>query len=137
MDDVSNPIKNGWDLDSLMLRRMFNLPPKWQVCGIQTLDKNRPGLGVIYEGAVPVGEYKSGPRKGWAKWPPGKDCQTFTVLKSEIDSFRKAWELETGICSECFGKGRTAIRIFARSDEDYRTCKRCDGTGNAWVEVTA
>lgn len=124
-------ITNGWQLDALMLQRMFNLPPEWQVCGIKTLDPNRLGLGIIYEGAVPLGVYKKGKREGQTKWPPAKACRTFTVLKAEIDAFRASWEKETGICSACFGKGKNAFRIPAKSDDDYRECKRCQGTGKA------
>lgn len=124
-------ITNSWQLDALMLQRMFNLPPEWQVCGARLLDLNRPGLGIIYEGAVPLGVYKSGPKAGRTKWPPAKACQTFTVLKTEIDSFRASWEQETGICSDCLGKGRNAFRIPPKSDDDYRECRRCQGTGKA------
>ena len=124
-------ITNGWQLDALMLQRMFNLPPEWQVCGIKILDFNRLDIGIIYKGAVPLGVYKTGRRKGWTKWPSARACLTFTVLKAEIDAFRASWEQETGICSACFGKGRNAFRIPAKSDADYRVCKRCQGTGKA------
>lgn len=114
-----------------MLQRMFKMPPDWRVCGMKTLDNNRPGLGIIYEGAVPLGEYTRGPKKGRTKWPSDKDCQTFTVLRSEIEAFHASWEQETGVCAKCLGKGRIAFRIPARGDDDYRTCKRCGGTGKA------
>ena len=137
MNSASFPIKNGWDLDSLMIQRMFNLPPGWRTCGIKTLDRNRPGLGFVYEGAVPLGKYTKGPKKGRTKWPSEKDCQTFTVLKSEIEAFRASWEQETGMCSNCLSKGRTAFRIPARDDSDYRTCKHCGGTGKMIGERVA
>jgi hypothetical protein len=88
MNSASFPIENGWGLDSLMIQRMFNTPPGWRVCGIKPLDRIRPGLGFVYEGAVPLGEYTKGPKKGRTKWPPGRDCQTFTVLRAEIEAFR-------------------------------------------------
>lgn len=137
MNSASFPIENGWDLDSLMIQRMFNMPPGWRVCGIKALDRNRPGLGFVYEGAVPLGEYTKGPKKGRTKWPSKKDCQTFTILRVEIDVFYASWEQETGICSRCLGKGRLPFRIPARDDGDYRTCKRCGGTGKAVGEQVA
>lgn len=120
-----------------MIQRMFKIPPGWRVCGMKTLDRNRPGLGVVYEGAVPLGEYTKGPQKGHTKWPPEKDCQTFTILGTEMDAFYVSWEQETGMCSACLGKGRLPFRIPARDDSDYRACKRCGGTGKAIGEQVA
>lgn len=127
---ATNPMPNTTDLQSLYIQRQYGMPPGWEWCGLMQLDRNRPGLGVIVEGAVP-GVYKSGPRKGKKKWPPRKECQTFTVLKTEMDAFLLEWEQETGLCHKCQGEGRIIRRIFARSDDDYRTCPRCNGTGKA------
>lgn len=124
---------NQWHLYALCVQRKYGVSPEWRVCGARFLDGEVKTFS--FEGAVPIGVYQHGPRKGMEKWPLAKDCQTFTVTKAELEDFYNKWECETGICHKCMGKGKTPRRIPARSDGDYRVCTRCDGTGEALVVV--
>lgn len=117
---------NQWHLYALCVQRKYGVSPEWRVCGARFLDGEVKTFS--FEGAVPIGVYQHGPRKGMEKWPLAKDCQTFTVTKAELEDFYNKWECETGICHECMGKSKT-------KNEDYRVCTRCDGTGEALVVV--
>lgn len=43
---------NHVDLQSLYIQRKYGMPPGWEWCDLETLDRNRPGLGAIVKGAV-------------------------------------------------------------------------------------
>ena len=78
------------DWQSTYAREVLGAPPDWQWCSISTLGSNKQiaeGTATHFQmkGAVPVGVYTRGPRRGHVKWPPDGELDVFIV---EFKSFR-------------------------------------------------
>lgn len=88
-EETAKPKK---DLHSMYAQQVLGAPPAWQWYSIKTLGTTRQMLedsATHFEmrGAVPVGVYSRGPRKGRPKWPAGKDCDCFIVSFADF----RAW----------------------------------------------
>lgn len=103
-------------------RRKLKAPSEW--------------LGFIFEciaedyivtGAVPVGFYSRGPRKGKPKWEgPGIKV---IVTRAETDAEVKRYEEETGNCAECLGTKEVFASWNIKTGVKMRPCQTCDATG--------
>ena len=106
-------------------RKKLNKGSDWLMTGWECVGDTRD---LIVRGAVPVGTYKSGPRKGRNKFsPPFDSC---VVTHAEEVAQAEAWEAETGKCSNCEGRGQEWAGWSADSGNRYRDCRRCGATGN-------
>jgi hypothetical protein len=118
---------NPPDIHAIAARRVHGLPAEWQPRIYGCLDR---GLGFYLRGAVPIGTYSRGPRKGRPKWPPLGQLQRVVITADEVKQARIQWENETGLCSYCGGGGQQ-VKSTGINGTTYRECAACDGTGKA------
>jgi hypothetical protein len=107
--------------------RLDRLPNGWQPRIYGCLDRD---LGFYLQGAVPIGTYSRGPRKGRPKWPPLGQLQRLVITTEEVAQARIWWENETGLCSYCGGSGQQ-VKSIGINGTIYRECIGCEGTGKA------
>jgi hypothetical protein len=115
------------DIHTLAARRVHGLPDDWRPKIYEALDR---GLGFALRGAVPIGSYSRGPRKGRPKWPRLAELQRVVITADEMRQARIWWENETGLCSYCGGSGQQ-VKSIGISGTTYSQCISCDGTGKA------
>ena len=119
---------NPPDIHAIAARKVHNLPDEWEPRIYGCLDRN---LGFYLRGAVPIGTYSRGPRKGRPKWPPLGQLQRVVITADEVLQTRIQWENETGLCSHCGGSGQQVKSININGTTTYRECGSCEGTGKA------
>ena len=86
--------------------------------------------GFLIEMGKPTRTYASGPHKGeddWRKVP----TREAIVTKEETEAAERAYEVETGKCSNCDGEGKEFARWTKDEGTTYQPCSRCKGTGKA------
>ena len=115
------------DIMVLAARQVHKLPDDWEPQIYEALDR---GMGFALRGAVPVGTYSRGPRKGRPKWPPQGQLQRVVITADEVRQQRIQWENETRLCSHCGGSGQQ-VKSIGISGTTYRECSVCGGTGEA------
>ena len=115
------------DIHAIAARRVHNLPDDWTPRIYGCLDRN---LGFYLRGAVPIGTYSRGPRKGRPKFPPLGKLERVVITAEEVQRTRIKWENETGLCSHCGGSGQQ-VKSTGINGTTYRECVACDGTGRA------
>jgi hypothetical protein len=115
------------DLFQLTAERVHKVPSGWRWCRLDS--HNKPQGFIEMQGAIPIGEYKSGPRKGMPKWPNSDQLQTIWIQESEMNAVAEQWESETGKCHKCDGSGKTVASSHVVHGKTYRECKRCKGSG--------
>lgn len=116
------------DIHAIAARRVHGLPADWEPQIYACFDRD---LGFYLRGAVPIGTYSRGPRKGQPKWPPLSQQQRVVITADEVKQARIWWENETGLCSHCGGSGQQVKSIKINGTTTYRECVNCDGTGTA------
>ena len=119
------------DIHAITARRVHNLPDEWRPCIYESLDRD---LGFALTGAVPIGIYSRGPRKGRPKWPPKRDLQRVVITTDEVRQTQIQWENETGKCCRCGGSGDQEKSVSVKDgavQRTYRTCIGCEGSGKA------
>lgn len=116
------------DIHAITARRVHNLPDDWQPRIYGCLDRD---LGFYLRGAVPIGTYSRGPRKGHPKFPPLGQLQRVVITTDEVRQERIRWEHETGLCVRCGGAGETVRSISIQNGTTYRQCNECEGSGKA------
>ena len=125
------------DIYAIAARKVHNLPASWQPVIYGCLDR---GLGFYLIGAVPIGTFSRGPRKGQPKFPPKNKLQQVVISADEKKQAQIEWEIETGFCSHCGGSGKQVKSISIKEGTTYRDCVACNGTGKPLhlrVESTA
>lgn len=115
------------DIHAIAARYVHNLPDDWRPQIYGCLDRD---LGFYLRGAVPIGIYSRGPRKGRPKFPPLGQLQRVVITPDEVRQARIRWENETGLCSHCGGSGQS-VKSIGVNGLTYRECTACDGTGQA------
>lgn len=112
--------------------------PGWHWCSSEVVGRPPHGtprdqVHFLVEGAVPVGVWASGKRKGRPKWPKREACDRVVVTGAEIDAEVLAVEAETGKCHPCAGTGREIYGFKTDTDGKHvrlvRGCTRCNATG--------
>ena len=119
------------DVHAITARRVHGLPKEWLPCVYECLDRD---LGFALTGAIPIGAYSRGPRKGRPKWPPKRDMQRVVITMDEVRETQIQWERENGLCCRCGGSGQTLKSTGVRDGvvfRAYRTCIGCEGSGKA------
>lgn len=114
------------DIHAIAARAVHGLPADWQPRIYGCLDRDQFYL----RGAVPIGTYSRGPRKGRPKWPPLGQLDLVVITADEVKQARICWENETGLCSHCGGSGQQ-VKSTGINGTTYRECDACDGTGKA------
>ena len=120
-----------FDYTTLLCTTRGPLPEGWKWFSLECVNWGTPSSGTLVKGAVTAGVLSRGPRKGQDKWK-GYDKtteRTFFYTDDEQKAFRKAWEVETGLCSECQGNGTRWTGWNRETGNKYVHCKYCDGTG--------
>lgn len=87
------------------------------------------GEDFLIHGAVPIGKYTKGPRKGRDKWPPKSQMERFIVTQGDIDAEDQRWEKEHQKCFKCFGEGQEWNGWNCETGNKFITCRRCKGDG--------
>lgn len=111
----------------MMAQEMVNIPG-WEMSRWECLDN-----GSLITGST-VGVFSRGPRKGQKKWASKSDPSYRQVSISSKDgsSWLRARELATGACGHCETKPGFELWGWGPgSERDYRTCRRCNGSGKA------
>ena len=98
--------------------------PGWQAEAWEDI-----GGDSIVEGSVPDGFYRSGPRKGKPRFT--RPRTKVVVTKAELQAAATAYEAETRKCWDCKGSGQVWAGWSKAEGTKYRTCSRCDGSGDA------
>lgn len=107
-------------------RELLEMPPAWRLYRWEV-----KGAGVLVEGAVPLGIFKRGPRKGQPKWRPCEKEAAIVILNKQRIAWLTEWESKTGKCSECAGTTQEWAGWDHKTGVSYRPCTRCDATGIA------
>jgi hypothetical protein len=108
-------------------KRVYGAPEGWRWCSLD--GHNAPKGFVMVEGAVPVGEFRSGARKGRTKWPPKSKLDTIWIHDNELAETKRLWSEQTGKCAECVGSGQRLHSVSVRDGTVYKPCKYFNGTG--------
>lgn len=96
---------------------------EWEACSWEKLD----GDDCLVTGGIPR-LIKSGKNKGRKTWRDSS-ITIFCVTKEELSDERKRYEKETGLCSYCFGDGKTIKSWNVKTGTEYKDCNNCNGTG--------
>jgi hypothetical protein len=102
---------------------------KHGIKGWQAHSWERCGKDSIVTGDIPIGVFKSGSRKGESKFK-GKG-QKVIITKDELIKVAIEYETTTGKCWDCHGTGQELVGWDKSEGSIYRSCQRCQGTGEA------
>lgn len=105
-------------------RRKVSGPDGWEVCGWERIGG---GPDLVVEGGVPR-LLKAGPRKGDKTWRD-VPVQKAVVTREELEAEHARYEVATGKCGDCYGKGEVFASWHHVEGTKYRKCERCGGTG--------
>lgn len=114
------------DFYAIAARKVHNLPDNWEPLFYGCLERS---LGFYLIGAVPIGTFSRGRRKGHSKFPPKNQQQRVVITADEKKQAQMEWEDTTGLCSCCGGSGKQVKSISIREGITYRDCVACKGTG--------
>lgn len=74
-----------------------------------------------------------GLRKGepnWRKMDPSTRREVYLPIE-EHKAWVTAWEIKTGLCSRCQGKGETVVSWNIEHGQQWKKCSYCGGTGQS------
>jgi hypothetical protein len=115
------------DLFQMTAERIHNVGAGWKWCHVSAIDVP-PGF-IKVRGAIPIGQYKSGKRKGHPKWPKDDQLQTLWMKKTDMDAMALQWEVEQQKCHKCEGSGEVVVSSHVVHGKTFGKCKRCKGSG--------
>lgn len=129
-DDVK-PDGERVSLLELQASRLLGIPG-WEAHSFRVVDPS----SILMEGGVYRTVLRSGKRKGRKNYSKPEPGTVHTIVISESDrlAFEAAWEAETGKCHQCTGT-RVTIKSTGVSGTTWRTCRRCEGSGQRPTEV--
>lgn len=119
----------GVNFTEVVARKKLAVGDDWLMFAWECVNDRR-NADVIVTGGVPVGVYVRGPRKGRPKWDI-KTAQRVVVTHQEELAAKHAYEIETGLCADCFGSRETWAGWNHETGNRYRPCARCAATGKA------
>ena len=108
------------DFMNIIARSKLHTSEDWEWCEVKAVDG-----GFILKGSCVF------IKDGIKKWK--KPLQT--VIISDLDHIEciGSYEIETGKCSRCEGKGEEGKNWTLETGWAYTSCRRCKGTGKATV----
>lgn len=107
-------------------RRKLKASPDWKAFRFEVVTG-----GYILTGEVPVGIFKSGPRKGSPKWTlPGRNV---VLSDLELEAEEALYAKTTGNCPSCLGTKETFYSWSKVEGTKNRPCKDCMASGKAVV----
>lgn len=117
---------NFWEVAA---RKKLRVGDDWQMYRWERVN-DRKDSDVIVTGAVPIGAYTRGPRKGSPKWNT-KLGERVTVSDRDFAESQREYEAATGNCRNCYGTGQQWCGWSADTGAKHRPCARCNETGRA------
>ncbi|WP_411975956.1 hypothetical protein [Sulfitobacter faviae] len=132
---MSGAERKHYNFDLMLIQSQGSVPDGWGIYSWEVVNLHTPHEAIHLTGGVgrPI---KKGKRKGRTTWrdmdPSTK--MVFTFTRQQMAAFRKAWEAETGECSNCHGNGTECYGWSATEGERFRPCKACNATGKAPVD---
>jgi len=75
------------DVLNIIARRKLGASPKWEWFRAMITPS-----GYLIQGSVPIGVFKSGPRKGQMKWGPRDTADTVIITDEEMKAAKKEME---------------------------------------------
>lgn len=115
------------DIHAITARRVHCLPDDWEPRIYGCLDRS---MGFYLVGAVPIGTFAKGPRKGKPKFPPRHHLRRVAITSEEVRETQEQWEHQTGLCHRCGGSGTIPTVVNRHGTVAERLCW-CGGTGKA------
>lgn len=85
--------------------------------------------GYIVVGAIPVGVYSRGPRKGKPKW--NGTGTKIVVSDADVKAEADKYVLDTGNCPDCLGTREELQSWSATHGTKTQPCSVCAGSGRA------
>ena len=123
--------KQRVDFYNLTAVRCHGKPEGWRWYSLSSSDA--PDGYVLLKGSVPVGTYRSGPRKGRTKWPPKQPSDAVWMTDSDVEETKRLWCVETGLCGKCCGSGREYVGWNKIEGDKRNPCTDCDATGKYFM----
>ena len=114
------------DFINVTAQRRHGKPDGWQWLRLDAHNKPEGYFEVV--GAVPVGTYRSGKRKGRPKWDR-KTAEMIWMRDDDLVETKRLWGIETGKCAECQGTKKQVKSVSVVDGVTYQQCKTCQGTG--------
>lgn len=109
------------------------VPDGWSWFSSEFKGETRSQGVFLIKGSCISGTYTRGKNKG----KPKRDMATMrelVITPAELDAVKTQWERDTNQCSGCYGEGQSTSGISNMNGETvktYRSCRRCNGTGQA------
>ena len=125
------------DLLEILVREKLGLPPEWTAFRWECLPLvSAETTSYVVEGAI---------QTGYHKWDRRKKHVTLELSVAEADALALAWEMRTGYCPACMGRGEEAASWSVTDGTTWRECGSCSGSGQSpdfpqtppvrWVET--
>jgi hypothetical protein len=107
-------------------RRKVGGAPEWECFRLERIGAERDTL---VEGGIPR-TITRGNRRGQKTWKGGS-AQKAVVTGAEIDAEHARYELDTGMCGDCFGRGYVCYGWSIEHGSKSKPCPRCFGRGKS------
>lgn len=114
------------DFYNIISCKKLKLSNDWQWFELKSVGDTRDALVTL---GIPR-TLKSGPRKGKETFR-GVETKECVVTQSEIDKEHADYEVESGKCWKCCGRGEVFLSWKKDEGTKYTKCRRCDGGGHA------
>lgn len=113
-------------------------PVSWQWYEIRRTGTPAQQL-VLIRGAVCTATINRSQYKGQIDWKKldGSTLREYVATTNQIDAVRDGWEHQTGRCATCGGDGRECCGWSTADGRQYRTCRRCGGSGRAAQRIAS
>ncbi|MCM2310305.1 MAG: hypothetical protein NDI84_02780 [Steroidobacteraceae bacterium] len=116
-------------------REILGMPPEWggyqfEAIGRSSVSTQAKLLRVKGAVAPLTTKGKNKGRPNWRKADKATEREAF-FTPAEHDEWCRQWEIRTGNCSQCMGKGEVFARWHVTEGTTYKPCKACDATGKA------
>jgi hypothetical protein len=111
-------------------RTKLNAPPEWVPYSYQWLPKGCRTREILeVKGSVCYIKTR-GKNKGKKGWKKDLDMTTY-ITPEENKKWCEEWQMETGLCSACEGKGQVVCGWDIETGTKYKACSECKETGLA------
>ena len=113
-------------------REVVKMPPEWSGYEFEAIGRTASQETKLMrvKGAI-APPLTKGKRKGqpnWSKADKTTEREAY-FTPAEHDEWCRQWEIRTGLCAQCTGKGEVFARWSTTDGTTYKPCKACDATG--------